>query len=1318
MSWLFEPECRPKCRSKRHALEFHSSISKGTLKEVKAYSRLCHNVTKVKDTVGRSALHMAAACGKADIVEWLLTDKHGDMTDKDSESGWTALHRALFYGQLPVARQLIQHGTDLYTRDHEGLSALDIVMKDKPREITFNLKEPNEVYAWGDNPNFNLGHASGQSRASPEVIDEFKRTGISLKDMVLCKYHTVFLSQAGQVYTCGHGHGGRLGHENELPCVVPMLVKTVRHETCLQIVAARDHTVMLMESGAIFTCGLNAFHQLGLFPPPDKSVKPRQIYAKLWKGRNVLGVCVGSFHTVVYTADAVFTFGLNAGQLGHQKGEKLQSQPRLVSALSQKDIALKSVTCSDAATVCLTKKGDIFVLHEYQCRRIMSKWLEVGKVLVCGGKLDYHAEADRLREKGGSDLSIALLSVSSQVFIWRESSPTLRRCQWSIKRQLFVVDVVCSDATVAFITEAGEGFMGYWPERKHLPQKEVVPHKKMTDDFEKPTLIDLMLKDEVEIVPVKRIPNMHRATKISADRRNNNLMVLQALPHGCLSDIPSISDSEMSSDFQRLREEADEYDAIHDVTVQAGNHRWPCHKYILVSKCDFLRNKVASLTKTDEEFPDEEPVIHIPSVPPEIMEQVLQYIYNDTCDLLKVGTKFSPVIVKGEGQEKGQGDADLQKDNSDLLISENLSKMSAYEVHQKKKKSVQKENADPHNTAKNPVRYLQDVAKELGVKGLSKRLDAVKYLNGCVQSAGKFLSPPKVKFDRRKLPELCDVSIEAEDGTMIQCHKCVLVARLEYFHSMLGCGWMETSDTTSLTLPVPGDVLSILLDYLYSDESQVVTDCQKVELLCNVLVVADQLLAVRLKEMCEVSLANLITFRNVGEILEFASMYNATQLRATCQQFISLNLAALLEGRYLDVLSGDTMVELKEYYRDKLSCMCRRLITPYSGAPERDYLESLAAKYQDEEDKPSHDVSSKKHKPKKRRSRTKSTSDETDKGRPGEVPSRGDRHVSISSDISVEEERDEEEQEHPEEKTPEATPVKPTDQHCPTPSATIPVPGRGKENPWGYSSPSSPRGIWGAGSPPPPESLPSPQSPPGGVSLRDIMSQQKARISHSTEKRAPGGKVSWKEVKKQQNKAAQDAAAQKQAASVTSPTSPAPAKQSTCPWGSVSKVVKSFRDLLLEDKVPQGDSNNTITIKTTTKPASAPSKPASSREHMSWGLPTRNAPRSRPSSQSEPVAMPATPTNPWVTTVANSPPASSFSDILRDEQARKKTLDYASKKPLNLIQIEEQAIQQLLGHYQSGGDNQDEHVTVERVPQVTAAPLWSVSKQRANQAKF
>jgi len=62
---------------------------------------------------------------------------------------------------------------------------------------------------------------------------------------------------------------------------------------------------------------------------------------------------------------------------GHPKakGDDRISQMKPVSALNVKDLSVTSVACSDAATVVLTKKGEIYVLHEYQCRKIASKYV-------------------------------------------------------------------------------------------------------------------------------------------------------------------------------------------------------------------------------------------------------------------------------------------------------------------------------------------------------------------------------------------------------------------------------------------------------------------------------------------------------------------------------------------------------------------------------------------------------------------------------------------------------------------------------------------------------------------------------------------------------------------------------------------------------------------------------------------------------------------------------------------------------------------------------------------------------------------------------
>ena len=101
-------ECGVKCKSKQHALEINTAITKGTLAEIKAYCRLCYAACQVSDIYGRTTLHLASSCGKCDVIEWLLTDRNADATLKDVESGWTALHRAAFYGQLAAFRLLVQ----------------------------------------------------------------------------------------------------------------------------------------------------------------------------------------------------------------------------------------------------------------------------------------------------------------------------------------------------------------------------------------------------------------------------------------------------------------------------------------------------------------------------------------------------------------------------------------------------------------------------------------------------------------------------------------------------------------------------------------------------------------------------------------------------------------------------------------------------------------------------------------------------------------------------------------------------------------------------------------------------------------------------------------------------------------------------------------------------------------------------------------------------------------------------------------------------------------------------------------------------------
>ncbi|XP_060067685.1 inhibitor of Bruton tyrosine kinase-like, partial [Ylistrum balloti] len=608
--------------------------------------------------------------------------------------------------------------------------------------------------------------------------------------------------------------------------------------------------------------------------------------------------------------------------------------------------------------------------------------------------------------------------------------------------------------------------------------------------------------------------------------------------------------------------------------------------------------------------------------------------------------------------------------------------------------------------------------------------------------------------------DMYDVSIQSEDNTVIHCHKCVLVARLEYFHSMLGSGWIETSNTTSLSLPVPGDILEILIDFLYTDTSQVVEECDNAEFLCNILVSADQLLITRLKEMCEVSIATLINLKNVAEILEFACVYNAQQLQAVCQEFIVINLAAMFEGRHLDVLSDDVLAGLTVYYHNKTKAMSRRIITPYFDGPSKDFLECLAADMDSEGPTLTNEGSQKKNKSKKRRSRQKSLSEDLEKTAQIRSQKR-DRQISVSSDHSVKSEEESLDNilnllasspgsgeplqcqvaENQTEKQ-VVEKILPTEEvltrknkqrsNSSQKPLTISLTSRSHDrfpvvSTTAVTSPEHQSSIAWQKSPTPhkspiPQNTTTPKVQPvptidttcsrgssSALSLREIMEEENRRIKSPAKS---SSKFSWKEAKKQQKAVAVNSSSQPlKGSNPAEPQTPQTPNKSTCPWGDVNTTVKSFRDLMSEDSSKAV--KQPLPTKQTIQSALVTHKGFKPKPTVSWGIPTSHVREEGP--QSDPVGeeppSPRSPDNPWTKKVMTSPsPGDSvcFTDIVKDEQQRTETLAKAAKKHLSLIQMEEQAIQELLVHYRAA-DNLDEQITVERVMQQMATPLWKKS---------
>ncbi len=245
--------------------------------------------------------------------------------------------------------------------------------------------------------------------------------------------------------------------------------------------------------------------------------------------------------------------------------------------------------------------------------------------------------------------------------------------------------------------------------------------------------------------------------------------------------------------------------------------------------------------------------------------------------------------------------------------------------------------------------YLKNL-KELNLNAKEDRIDLmVDFFCRIVNNSKR----KPIKFSRNSYKELHDCKIECNNDQTISCHKCILVARSEFFRNMFLGSWIESS-SSSIKLPFDVDLMQIIVDYLYSDEIQIdfihsssnnisssikSKNEREIEVLFNLYVLSDQLLLDRLKNLCEFKLANLVNLKNVVEIFGFSEEYEAKQLKDFSMEFICLNLVTLIEAKQLESIEINLLNDLSVFYRLYYPLVSSRMITPYSDGLDPEKVE-------------------------------------------------------------------------------------------------------------------------------------------------------------------------------------------------------------------------------------------------------------------------------------------------------------------------------------------------------------------------------------------
>ncbi|KAG5929185.1 hypothetical protein E4U42_006913 [Claviceps africana] len=356
-----------------------------------------------RDHAGLTVLLRAASSthpNARDFVQALLEHPFLDLYVQDPESGWNALHRSLYTGNVSIARLLLAKerihlttntnqaavgkvGQLIKTKDHEGNSPFDVynsTIATRSRQashattrhamasdddgdddgdddddeqlakmsasIALGAGQPamgDELFMFGSNKNLSLGVGDEDDRQYPE------RVVLRRPDALLHRFHNMYLDE--------HGVDAASSSLKDVPTLIrnPPL-------TILDVVMSKLHTAVLTNDPVsnLYICGVGRGGRLGT---GDENTQFKFVSVEgPFADRKVCRVALGQNHSMAITENGeLWTWGLNSdSQLGYAlppimriDEEPMSLAPRQVFGPLKKEL-VQGIAASAVHSVCHT----------------------------------------------------------------------------------------------------------------------------------------------------------------------------------------------------------------------------------------------------------------------------------------------------------------------------------------------------------------------------------------------------------------------------------------------------------------------------------------------------------------------------------------------------------------------------------------------------------------------------------------------------------------------------------------------------------------------------------------------------------------------------------------------------------------------------------------------------------------------------------------------------------------------------------------------------------------------------------------------------
>ncbi|KDB24315.1 hypothetical protein H109_03813 [Trichophyton interdigitale MR816] len=819
------------------------------------------------------------------------------------------------------------------------------------------------------------------SETPEEIPFLIRSTPLIVQDVVMSKLHTAILTTdpCSNLYMCGFGPGGRLGTGHEGTSFSPVCVDSgaITGKRITAVALGLDHTIAISDQGEVFTWGSNKYGQLGYTLPKTKptasspndiptQLSPRQIFNPFKRDR-ILGAAASSIHSVVFTSSALYTFGRNDGQLGLMDADarSLTSQPipRKVGA-SLFSVSISSACAIERATVVLLENHEVWVFTHYGYSKLIfpltgsvSSFIRssfmatrygagesyvtkiraggnticalsnVGEVFTVSVPGRREEERERDGKDGGRQVSTSASMSTTNPAKIRNSLPHPTRT-WAVKKShMAVCDVdVGQDGSIIICTQSGTA----WLKERRAGIK--------------PTVAGVSAGKEYKFV---RVPNISRAVGVRSnafgayaiiqrtcdvarrsvvvDEPRLRADILPLMPFEEMVELTNEGQGRIDIRKPRSLPGNKETDEVIDIDVEKE----------MASLLDTQRASASlsspSIAWLSTSLSDTRIPVH------EFMLSSRSHILRNALSTFRKEYYFCLQGIMSIEYDKA-GQVHLLFSNTSFLALFNLAVYlytdRLYDVWLRNRNDKKQTDATLANAAlyrQTRIEVLK-LAAALDMSGLER---AARIMT---QPATTLHNDMATAIQDTSFFDTADVLVELSGDAEVKAHSHILYSRCTFFDGLFrgraGGRWLHARASGSereVPEPIRVDlshvepsVWDFVMRYIYSDVDEELFDDVHVsnadtfmDIVIDVLSVANELMIDRLAQICQRRLSTFVTIQNVCQLLNAVMPCSVKEFKRAALEFICLNLEIMLENRLLDELDPDLRWELDRICQDK-----------------------------------------------------------------------------------------------------------------------------------------------------------------------------------------------------------------------------------------------------------------------------------------------------------------------------------------------------------------------------------------------------------------